>query len=240
MMSKVDLRLGDCLELMGGVLDKSVDAVITDPPYGIKINRCANRFGTATHKSRRATGLAWDDSIPTKEYFDEIKRVSKNQIIFGANFFIENLYSSPCWIVWDKRGDLPDVPFSPFELAWTSFNRQPKRYVIRNHGFIRDSRDERTGHPTQKPTELIEHILLDFTKEGDTILDPFMGSGTTGVACVKLNRNFIGFEINKEYFEIAQRRINEALVTPKLDALSQVNVPNKHGKAKAGQIAMGV
>lgn len=208
---EIDLRLGDCLEILRGMDDASVDAVITDPPYGIKINRVANNFGSATNLSRRATNLDWDDNAPTKEYFDEIKRVSKNQIVFGANYFWENFYSSQCYIIWDKRGNLPAVPFCDTEFAWTSFqDRMPKKYTVINHGFIRDSKDQRTEHPTQKPTELFVKILLDFTNEGDTILDPFMGSGTTGVACARLNRNFIGIEINPQYFEIARKRIADA------------------------------
>jgi len=207
----IDLRLGDCLEIMRDIPDGSIGAVITDPPYGIKIARKSNHYGDCPSASRQATGETWDDSIPTKEYFDEIKRVSRNQIVFGANYFWENFYSSQCYIIWDKRGDLPSVPFADTEFAWTSFiNKMSKRYLLRNHGFIRDSKDERTGHPTQKPSELFVAILRDFTIEGETILDPFMGSGTTGVACVKLNRSFIGIEINPDYFAIAKRRIEEA------------------------------
>jgi site-specific DNA-methyltransferase (adenine-specific) len=207
----IDLRLGDCLPILKGFADKSFDLVLTDPPYGIKINRNSNQFGVATKTSRKATDLNWDDNIPSKEYFDEIMRVSKNQIIFGANYFWEYFYSSQCYIIWDKRGDLPDVPFAPTEFAWTSFaNKMSKRYVVRNHGFIRDSKDERTVHPTQKPSELFVKILQDFTNEGDTVLDPFLGSGTTLVACEKTNRNGIGIEKQADYFEIAQRRITEA------------------------------
>ena len=207
----IDLRLGDCLETMRGMADKSVDLVLTDPPYGIAINRNSNGFGVAINKSRKATNLDWDDTIPTKEYFDEIMRVSKNQIVFGANYFWECFYASQCYIIWDKRGDLPDVPFAPTEFAWTSFTKKmSKRYVVRNHGFIRDSKDERTTHPTQKPTELMSAIIRDFTKDGDVILDPFLGSGTTLLACIKENRNGVGIEKNLEYFAIAERRIAEA------------------------------
>ena len=213
----VQLHLGDCLEVMRSMPDKSVDAVITDPPYGIGINQKQNWIGVDKNNIRTATNKAWDDKIPNKEYFDEIKRISKNQIVFGANYYWENFYSSPCYIVWDKRGDLPDVPFAPTEFAWTSYKKMSKRYVIRNHGFIRDSKDERTIHPTQKPSELFIKILNDFTHEGDTILDPFMGSGTTGVACVQTGRNFIGIEIDPDYFKIAERRINEALAQPRLE-----------------------
>jgi DNA modification methylase len=137
--------------------------------------------------------------------------VSKNQIVFGANYFWDNFYSTQCYIIWDKRGYLPDVPFCDTEFAWTSFtNRMSKRYIVINHGFIRDSKDERNGHPTQKPTELMTKIICDFTNPSDLILDPFMGSGTTGVAAVQLGRKFIGIEIDPGYFEIAKKRIEQA------------------------------
>lgn len=200
------LYFGECLEYMKTLPDRAVDLVLTDPPYGLKITRSGNNFGTATNKSRKATGEAWDDQTPTKEYFDEMRRVSKNQIIFGLNFFMEFLPSSRCYIVWDKRGSLPDVPFSPVELIWTSFNKQPKKYVVRNHGFIKDSKEKRK-HPTQKPILLLEKILEDFSKEGETVFDPFMGSGSTGKACKSLNRWFWGCEINPVYFDWASEEI---------------------------------
>jgi len=208
---KYELIHGDCLDYMRTLDAGAVDCVLTDPPYGIKINRVSKLVGNAVYASRKATDLDWDDTIPTKEYFQEMMRVSKNQIIFGANYFWEYFYSSQCYIIWDKRGDLPSVPFCDTEFAWTSFvDRMSKKYTIINHGFIRDSKDKKTGHPTQKPTELFTKILLDFTRPGDTILDPFMGSGTTGVACMQLGRKFIGCEIDKGYFEIAKKRIEAA------------------------------
>ena len=210
MSTEWEVITGDCLEVMRGMDAGSVDAVITDPPYGIGITRNSKSIGIAAHLSRQATGEAWDDRIPTSAHFHELKRVSRNQIVFGANYFWEHFYSSPCYIVWDKRGDLPDVPFAPTEFAWTSFNKMSKRYVIRNHGFIRDSKDERTGHPTQKPTELFAAIINDFTRPGDLILDPFCGSGTTGIACVQTGRRFIGVEIDPGYADIARARIAKA------------------------------
>ena len=208
---------GDCLEVLPTLADKSVDLVLTDPPYGIKINRRAKLVGTATHRSRKATAHGWDDKPPDPRVWPEIFRVSHNQVVFGANYFWEQFYSSQCYIVWDKRGDLPEVPFCPTEFAWTSFVKEPsKRYVIRNHGFIRDSKDPRTGHPTQKPTELLARILEDFTRPGDLVLDPFMGSGSTGVACLNTGRRFIGIEKDAAYFDIARQRIEQAAAQQRL------------------------
>ena len=136
-------------------------------------------------------------------------RVSNNQIVFGANYFWENFYSSQCYIIWDKRGNLPKVPFCDTEFAWTSFSKMSKKYLVRNHGFIKDSKDIKTGHPTQKPTELFKAILKDFTEEGDTILDPFLGSGTTARACKDLGRKCIGIEREEKYCKIAINRCQD-------------------------------
>lgn len=207
----VQLHCGDCLEYMRGLPDKAIDLVLTDPPYGIKITRNAKLVGVATYASRRATADAWDDAIPHKEYFDEIKRISRQQIVFGANYFWEHFYSSQCYIVWDKRGGLPDVPFCPTEFAWTSFVDKPsKQYVVRNHGFIRDADEQRTGHPTQKPVKLMIAILRDFSRPGDLVFDPFAGSGSTAVACIQTQRRFLGCEISPLYHAIAKRRIEQA------------------------------
>lgn len=203
------LHLGDCLGFLKAMPDKSVDVLITDPPYGIAITRKSNNFGVRTDAARQASGEAWDDARPDAEYFAEMLRVSRRQIIFGGNYFMEFLPSTRCFIVWDKRGDLPEVPFAPVEWAWTSFDRQPVRYVVRNHGFIRDSREPRE-HPTQKPLLLLDRIVADFTAPTDTILDCYMGSGTTGVAATKAGRAFVGIERKPDYFAIAERRIGEA------------------------------
>jgi DNA modification methylase len=125
------------------------------------------------------------------------------------------LGSTHCYIIWDKRGGLPDVPYSPIELAWTSFDKQPKLYTVINHGFIRDGNDPRL-HPAQKPLVLMMRIIDDFTDLDQTILDPFMGSGTTGIACIRTGRKFIGIEINPDYFTITEERIREEYEKPSL------------------------
>jgi len=213
----VTIYQGDCQEVMKTLKDKSVHCVITDPPYGEKIPRRANSYGARPDVSRKASNLKWDDHVPAKSYFGEIFRVSKNQIIFGGNYFWEQLYATRCYIVWDKRGDMPEVPFAPTEFAWTSFTKKmSKRYISRNHGFIRDSKEKRTGHPTQKPLDVMISIVKDFTRPSDIILDPFMGSGSTGVACLRTGREFIGIEIEPKYFEIARQRIEKELSEPYL------------------------
>lgn len=203
---------GDCREILPTLQTDEIDLVLTDPPYGIGINHNAKQVGTATHKSRKATDLIWDDAIPDAFCFTETMRVSKNQIVFGANYYWQYFYSTQCYIIWDKRGTLPAVPFCDTEFAWTSFvGRMPKRYIVINHGFIRDSKDIRE-HPTQKPLELFRTILTDFSADGQSILDPFMGSGTTLRAAKDLGRRAIGIEIEEKYCEIAARRLSQEVM----------------------------
>ena len=201
------IKQGDCLELMKNIPDGSVDLVLTDPPYGKKSDKGTNGFGSA--KNRRYGG-GWDRKRPSKEIFDEMFRIGKNIIIFGGNYFADILQPSNHWIFWDKKGDIAfQNPFADGELIYTTFKKPIKRIVFKQQGFITDSKDKRY-HPTQKPSELVEMRIKEYSKEGDTILDCFMGSGTTGVACVNTNRNFIGIEIDDGYFNIAKKRIEEA------------------------------
>jgi len=200
---------GDCIEVMKYIPDNSVDLVLTDPPYGKMWTRGKHGIGILKEKNE-ADKTKWDIK-PKKEYFNEMIRVSKNQIIFGGNYFTDYLLPSNCWLVWDKLGELKlgeQIPFAHCELAWTSFNKTVKKYTLRSQGFIKDTKDIRV-HPTQKPSELFEAIIRDFSEEGDTILDPFIGSGTTAVACQNLKRNFIGIEISETYCAIARKRLKQ-------------------------------
>lgn len=199
----------DCLEFMQTMPDKSVDLVLTDPPYGIG-NKFTSEYGLQERKSTRGS-FDWNDKIPEKEVFDEIMRVSKNQIIFGGNYFTEFLKPTKAWLVWDKIGqyDLKN-PFSDCELAWTSFNCTVKKYTRVNMGFISGKEEKgKRIHPTQKPLLLFQDILKDFSKPGDIIFDPFSGSGTTAVAAYKLGRNFICTEKDAGYWEKSCARLTE-------------------------------
>ena len=200
----IDLHCGDCLEIMKTMPSKSVDLILTDPPYGKKADKGTNGFGSS--KNRRYDG-GWDNKRPSKEVFDEMLRVGKNVIIFGANYFADILPPSTHWIFWDKKGDIAfQNPFADGELIYTTFKKPIKRIVFKQQGFITDSKDKRY-HPTQKPSELVEILIKEYSKEGDTILDCFMGSGTTGVSCLRTGRNFIGIELDEGYFDIAKQRI---------------------------------
>ena len=205
-MKAFTLWHGDCLELMKNIPDGSVDLVLPDPPHGKKADKGTNGFGSA--KNRRYGG-GWDSKRPSKEVFDEMLRIGKNVIIFGGNYFSDMLPPTNHWIFWDKKGDIAfQNPFADGELIYTTFKKPIKRIVFKQQGFITDSKDKRY-HPTQKPSELIEMLIKEYSKDGETILDCFMGSGSTGVACVNTGRNFIGIELDKDYFAIAKKRIEE-------------------------------
>ena len=180
--------LGDCLEVMKQLPDKSIDLVLTDPPYGIGIAN--NPFRQKFEKD------SWDDEVPTQEYFDEIFRVSKEQVIFGGNYF--NLPPSQGFFIWDKKQP-KDFSSSMCEYAWSSRQAPARLYsewVVQVQKF----------HPTTKPTGLMEFVL-SFFPEAKIILDPFAGSGTTGVACKNLKRNFILIEKEPKYVEIINKRL---------------------------------
>jgi site-specific DNA-methyltransferase (adenine-specific) len=178
----------DCLDILKELPDKSIDLVLTDPPYGIGINNSGRLV-----KERRFKVKDWDNKTPEKIYFDEIFRISKNQIIWGGNYFIKYLDNTRCIIVWDK-GQPENISFAMNEIAWTSFNESSKTYYKRPQGFYFE-------HPTQKPVKLFEWCLINYSNENDLILDPFSGSGTTAIACHNLNRRFICIEKDKEYYE---------------------------------------
>lgn len=186
------LLLGDCAEIMRGI--DPVAAVVTDPPYGIGI--AANPVRQKHEKKD------WDGSVPVDSVFDLIRSISDQQIIWGGNYF--NLPPSQCFLVWDKVQP-EDFSLAMCEQAWASFKSPAKLYRRRVVGYEK-------FHPTQKPVELMEWCL-GFLAPG-TVLDPFAGSGTTGVACVKRGRPFIGIEIDETYFDIACDRIRKAYSQP--------------------------
>ena len=181
---------------MKGIPDKSVDLVLTDPPYGIGAGK------EKPHNGWKDYGISqWDNARPKQELFIEMARVSTNQIIWGGNYFADLLPPSMGWLVWDKGQR--DFSLADGELAWTSFNRALRILDYSRAEALQDGR----FHPTQKPMEIIRRILVDLSKEGDIILDPFLGSGTTAVACKELGRKFIGIEISEKYCQMAQRRL---------------------------------
>lgn len=212
---------GDCLEVMRTFPDKSFDLVLTDPPYGIGEHGGKKRYGPQSKEKGFKTHKHYDDlgwdSIPlTKEYFAEIFRVSKDQIIFGMNYYTYFLPPTKCFVVWHKKGT-DKSSFADCELIWTSFQSAARlfKYDWVGFGYINNPDKERKEHPTQKPLKLMEYLVNRFSKEGDTILDPFVGSGTTCLAAKNLKRNYVGIELNPAYVEVAQKRL-ESLPTSML------------------------
>jgi len=199
---------GDCRKVLPTFDVWEFDCIITDPPYGLRIGKNGTIGGDNLWKARNYGSIGWDNRRGlTEKLYYEFKRVSRNQIIFGGNYFTDILPVSSCWLVWDKRrGTTPDN-FADCELIWTSFHGKQSR--IFSHlwrGMFRDSERGIRYHPTQKPVKLMEWIIEMFTDEGNTILDPFIGSGSTMVACQNLRRNCVGIEINPKYCEIVKKR----------------------------------
>lgn len=204
----VDLYLGDCREVLPNL--GKVDAVVTDPPYGIDYGRQGS-FQASHGWSDNREKVEWDRVRPEKSVFDLIRASASIQIIWGGNYFTDYLPPTMQWLVWDKvqRG----FSLADCEFAWSSQQKASRifSYARGNEsGFAPRGADAPNAHPTQKPLGLMKWCL-ERIPDARTILDPFMGSGTTGVAAVKLGRRFIGIEIEERYFTIACRRIEEAL-----------------------------
>ena len=198
--------LGDSYELIKKIPDKSIDLVITDPPYGIKRDKGYNGIGTTKKCSQRYKG-GWDDDIPPSEFFDELFRVSKKIIIFGGNYFAHLLPVSRHWDVWDKKGSFKfDNDFSDCELIYTNLKGNCNKFVIVQQGFVNDG-DERL-HPTQKPERLIRLFLKKYAKDCKIVADFFSGSGTVPAVAKQEGFNFIGIEKEKEFYDKSIDRLN--------------------------------
>lgn len=214
---QVQLYLGDCLDVLPTLAAGSVDAVVTDPPYGINLDTDYSKMGNTKRGYPRIVGD--DGSLDLSPLFD----LGQVQVVFGAdNFYWQLPPQLSGWLCWDKRcSELADRMFGhPFELAWVSKPRFARIYRIQHGGAVNaDGANQPRLHPTQKPVALMTHILQDVTSEGWTVLDPFMGSGTTGVACVQTGRRFIGVEIEEKYFNIAVKRIQEAKMQLRMELL---------------------
>lgn len=185
----------DCLEAMKQIPDKYFDLAIVDPPYGIGANKM--ELGNGKRKIYRGKS-DWDVKAPSKEYFIELKRISKNQIIWGGNYF--NLKPSRCFIIWDKLIS-EDFSLAMAEMAWTSFDKLAKIFRMAT------PKNDYKIHPTQKPIELYEWLLKNYAKQGDKILDTHVGSASSLIACYNLGFEYVGFELDKEYFDKATQRI---------------------------------
>ena len=194
---------GDCLEVMP--LIGRVDAVVTDPPYGIGETNEKNSTRSVMAMAKDYGHFEWDSNPASAEHIDAIRSISEWQIIFGGNYF--QLPPAKCWLVWDKENGNND--FADCELAWTNLQKAVRRILWLWHGMIRKGNEERF-HPTQKPVGVMEWCINHLPNDVETILDPFAGSGTTGVACIRTERRFIGIEKEERYFRVACERIQRA------------------------------
>lgn len=188
----------DCMQGMREFPDKYFDLAVVDPPYGIDCSACG--CGSRTKKYDRSSKHKWDSDTPDEEYFNELFRVSKNQIIFGMNYY--ELPPTREFIVWDKKQ--PDgVTFAQAELIWTSFCKSSKVVSLTSRG------QENRIHQAQKPVVLYEWILNRYTKDGDIILDTHVGSASSLIACHNTNHKYVGFELDKHYYELSKKRLEQ-------------------------------
>ena len=195
---------GDCMSVLRELPDGCVDAVVTDPPYGIGEARGKNKSRGQLATPRDYGVSDWDDKPCSPEQIAEMRRVSRWQVIFGGNFFA--LPPSSCWLVWDK---LNSGDFADCELAWTNLPKAVRRIQFRWNGMIRDGHDVRV-HPTQKPVAVMRWCIQHLPADCDLILDPFGGSGTTAVAAIHEGRRCLIVEKDPTYCEIIRRRVAEA------------------------------
>jgi DNA modification methylase len=217
------LLQGDCMEIMPAL--GKVDAVVTDPPYGIgeSAGKAKTRTSGLTSKVRNPQiyrrdygDKNWDDQT-ADEAVDMARSIAQHSIIFGGNYY--HLPPTSCWLIWDKLNGATD--FADCEMAWTNLPKAVRRIQLLWNGCMRTERHIARQHPTQKPVALMEWCL-GFLPNAQTILDPFMGSGTTLVACAKLGRHGIGIEFDPDYFEIACKRVREAYAQPDMFVEAQV------------------
>lgn len=195
----------DCMVVMARYPDKYFDLAVVDPPYGINIVEAIKKSTTSGTSSmfkmsKGGNGQNFDTKIPPPEYFEELKRVSKNQIIWGGNYFIDCLNSTNCFLVWDKMNGTN--PMADAELAWTSFEGRVR--MFRMHHFSAGYDDK--IHPTQKPTKLYDWTFNLFAERGQKILDTHLGSGSSRIAAYKAGLDFTGCELDKDYFEAQEAR----------------------------------
>jgi site-specific DNA-methyltransferase (adenine-specific) len=202
---KIEITNEDNMLLMARYPDNYFDLAIVDPPYGININESIGRRKGMKHSGHKKA--IWDNEIPTEEYFKQLFRVSKNQIIWGGNYFV--MPPTKCFIIWDKCYS-EDVTFSRYEYAWSSFNLTSKGFVFNGQANLGKI------HPTQKPVALYKWLLDKYAKPNDKILDTHLGSGSIAIACHDYGFELTACELDLEYYEKAVERINNHVAQLKL------------------------
>lgn len=207
---RVKLYHGDCLDFLKGFADQAIAAVITDPPYGLGENQkrvlSRGRYHGRANVLTDYGAFDWDNEPASPEAIAHIRRIAKTQVIFGGNYF--TLPPTSCWFVWDKQqtGDFADA-----ELAWTNLKSAVRIFRHQWNGFLRETERDKRVHPAQKPVALMRWILEQLNlPAGSTILDPYMGSGSVGIAAIQMGYQYIGMEKDPEYFKTARARLEDA------------------------------
>lgn len=218
----------DCMDLMSRYPDKYFDLAIVDPPYGIGADKAQNATAAQREKSNGKSKAGrgwkayketdWDNETPSAEYWRELRRVSKNQIVWGGNYFTDHLEPKMGWIVWNKMQR--DFSLADGELAWTSFDKAMRIFdMSRGEALAKNNQTGGRFHPTQKPIELYKWILHNYAKQGNKILDTHLGSGSSRIAAYDMGFDFVGCELDKEYFDAAEKRFKNHITQLKLDLL---------------------
>lgn len=203
----------DCMDGMKEFPDNFFDLAIVDPPYGgvTQGGYMSNKMSGGVAKNRNDYHLSlWQCDKPNETYFEELKRVSKNQVIWGGNYYASMLADSQCWLVWDKMKP-KGIGFADVELAYTSFDLASRIFHFAWNGMVQGDMKHKENkiHPTQKPVRLYTWILSNYAKAGDKILDTHVGSASSLIACERMGFQYVGFEIDKEYYRLAQKRLEE-------------------------------
>ena len=209
-MTKVNLYNIDNIGFMKKLPNNYYSLALTDPPYGIGESGQTNKSRGLLATSKDYGNKQWDKSSPPIEYFNELIRVSKNQIIFGANHFISKIpYNSSCWIVWDKDNGATD--FADCELAWTSFKTAVRIFKFKWQGMLQENmkNKQKRIHPTEKPIKLYEYLLENYAKKGDKIFDSHGGSMSSVIACINMQFDIDCCELDKDYFKDATNRVQK-------------------------------
>ena len=211
-----EVYLMDCVAGLRHYPDNYFDLAVVDPPYGIGASADSRVGGSYTVNlggvkkkvaAKAYTPKDWDFSKPTIEYWNELRRVSKNQIVWGGNYFASNLEDTPCWIVWNKRNG--ENNNADCELAWTSFKTAVRMFDWKWNGMLQQNMKNKEDriHPTQKPVALYKWILEHYAEEGSKILDTHLGSGSIAIACWDMGYDLTAYEVDKEYFDNACKRL---------------------------------
>lgn len=203
---RIELIQADCMDVMKEMQDKAFSLAVVDPPYGIGI---ANSSQIGYKGFNIFVAKLWDNNVPDARYFTELNRVSVNRIIWGGNYF--NLPPTRCFVIWDKGEGFYNRSYAECEMAWTSFDANArifKRDPLANGDY------KRKVHITQKPVALYRWLLTNYAKQGDTILDTHLGSGSSAIAAWELGFDFLGIELDVDYYAAAKYRIQERMRQP--------------------------